>query len=412
MTGRDLLRQRRFRLLFAARTVSVFGTSFAPVAIAFGVLGLPGADARMLSVVLAAQAVPRLALMLFGGVIGDRFPRYRVLVGAEALSGAAFTVLAVAFLTGVTPLGLLVSCAVLAGTAAALFLPSLSGVVPDVVGPDDLQPANALLKLAADIARVGGLALGGGIVAWLGPGVALAVDAASYLLAAVLLAALRLPASVRSRGGGIWAELRVGWREFTSRRWLWLTIAAAAFINAASSAGFGVLGPVVARDRLGGAFAWSVVLAAYAAGMVGGVVVAMRVRPARPLVAAGLSAVLLGAPLLALGAGAPLVVVAGTALLAGVAFDVFGVLWETTVQQEVPAEVLSRVSAYQHLGAFGLGPVGLAVAGPVALVVGAGPTLLALVAIVTAAALLIAALPATRGLRRPETRVEDDRGRS
>ena len=143
----NLLRQRRFALLFAGRTISMFGNAFGPIAIAFGVLGLPGATPATLSAVLAGHAVPQVGLMLFGGVIGDRFPRHRVLVAAEALSGCAFAVLAAMLLTGWAPLPLLVGAAFVAGCASALLLPTLTGVMPEVV--DRHQTASSQRAVAA-----------------------------------------------------------------------------------------------------------------------------------------------------------------------------------------------------------------------------------------------------------------------
>jgi MFS family permease len=293
-----LLRRRRFALLFAGRTVSLFGTSFGPIALAFGVLALPGATPATVSVVLAGHAVPQLAFMLLGGVIGDRLARHRVLVTAQTMSGAAFTGLSVMLLTGWAPLPLLTACAVLAGSASALLLPALTSVVPEVVDATDLQPANALLRLGGNSAGVAGLALAGVAVAVLGPGVALAVNAATYLVAAGLLAGIGSATPIRLRAAPrqVLADLRVGFREFAARQWLWTTVVSAAFVNAGSAAAFGVLGPVLARERLGGAVPWSVILAAYTAGMLSSVVAALRLRPARPLLAAAAVTPLLAGP--------------------------------------------------------------------------------------------------------------------
>lgn len=400
--ARHLLRRRRFGALFAARMVSVLGNAFAPIAVAFGVLGLPGADAGTLAIVVAAQAVPQLVLLLVGGVLADRFRRDVLLIVSETVAGLAFGGLAIAFLTGFAQLGWLVTCAAFAGAASALMFPALAGVVPDLVPREELQAANALLALASNVSRVAGIAAAGAVVAVFGPGVALAVDAATYLLAAVLLSIIRLSHRTRTRRQSVLADLALGWREFTGRTWLWVTVVAAAFINAGSRAGFGVLGPVLAERRFGGAAGWSVVLGAYAVGTITGVVVAGRIRPRRPLYVAAWCATLLAAPFVALGLGAPLAVVVAAALISGVAFDVFGVLWQTTVQREVPGEVLSRVSAYEYVGAYALGPLGVALAGPVELAVGAEVGLLGAAVVLVGAALVVCATPDVRRLRSGE----------
>jgi MFS family permease len=380
----DLLRERRFGLLFAGRTVSMFGNAFGPIAIAFGVLALPGATPATLSVVLAGHAVPQLGLMLLGGVVGDRLPRHRVLVTAEALSGAAFAGLAAMLLTGWAPLALLTGCAFVAGSASALLLPALTGVVPEVVDADRLQPANALLRLGGNTANIGGIAVAGAAVALLGPGVALAIDATTYVVAAALLVGLR-PAAGRATPHTrpvaprrVLADLREGLREFAGRQWLWMVVVSAAFLNAGSAATFGVLGPVLARDRLGGAVPWSIILAGYTAGMLSSVLAALRIRPARPLRTAALVTPLLAAPLIALGSAAPLVVVVAAAFCAGAALNVFSVWWETTLQRQVPTDALARVTSCNYLIALSLRPVGIYLAGHAAAGWGAEPTTLAL----------------------------------
>ena len=82
----SVLRDRRFALLLCARTSSVLGSAFGPVALAFGVLALPGATATTLSIVTAAEAVSMVAFVLLGGVIADRFPRFQVMVASDVLA--------------------------------------------------------------------------------------------------------------------------------------------------------------------------------------------------------------------------------------------------------------------------------------------------------------------------------------
>ncbi|WP_196466199.1 MFS transporter [Planomonospora sp. ID91781] len=400
----DMLRDRRFSLLLAARTISVLGSSFAPVALAFGVLELPGATATTLSVVLTAEALPMVAFMLVGGVIADRFPRHRVMMAGEALNAAAFACLAAMLLTGWTPLPALVTASACSGIAMAVLFPALTGIIPDVVPADRLQTANALLGLGANSSRVAGLVLSGATVVLIGGGWALAVSAAMFATAAVLIAALRLTPAERTAGEGhsVLADLRDGWREFVSRQWLWVVVAQFSVLVMAVQAAHGVLGPLVATERLGGAFAWSMILAGEAVGMIGGVFIAMRLRPRRPILVATLLTAPTGLPYLLLGSGAPLWTIVVGAVVMGVCFDVFGVLWSTTMQREIPAESLSRVSSYDALGSLMFGPIGLLVAGPVAALIGPEPALLGCAAIVTLSAVAALLSPGVRGLRAPE----------
>ena len=404
----SLLRDRPFTLLLVARTLSMLGVAFGPVAIAFGVLGLPGSTATTLSAVLTAEALPMVGFMLVGGVVADRLPRHRVIAVSETANALAYAGLAAAMLTGHTPLPLLIALCAVSGTASALLYPALTGIIPDVVPPERLQTANALLGLGQNSARVAGTVLSGAAVALLGAGWALAASGATFAVSAVLATLLGRSLRGRARGGGgssMLADLRAGWHEFFSRQWLWVAVAQFSIVVLALQAAHGVLGPLLARDELGGAPAWSAVLAAQAFGMVVGVLLAMRVRPRRPIFVGVLLTFSAAAPSLLLGVGAPLWSAVAGAFLTGVCFDVFGVLWATTMQREVPPESLSRVASYDALGSLMLGPVGLMIAGPVAELAGVRPSLIGcavLMVLVTFAALLA---PGVRGLRAPDPRV-------
>ncbi|GAB3880991.1 hypothetical protein GCM10027612_09390 [Microbispora bryophytorum subsp. camponoti] len=233
---RDLgiLRDRRFALLLAARTISVLGTAFAPVALAFGVLGLPGATATTLSAVLTAEALPMVLFMLVGGVIADRLPRHRVMMAGESLNAAAYFCLAAMMLTGWTPLPALVTASAVSGIASAILFPALTGIIPDVVPADRLQTANALLGLGQNISRVAGLVLSGAAVVLLGSGWALTASGAMFTVAAVLIALLRLTPAERAAAAGTrcWPSCGTagasssrgsgcGWSSPSSRSWSW-----------------------------------------------------------------------------------------------------------------------------------------------------------------------------------------------
>jgi MFS family permease len=390
----------RLPVFIAARSVSVFGNALGPLALTFAVLGIPGATPAQLSLVLVCLALPRILLMPVGGLIGDRFRRDRILIAAELGGMAAYAAAAALVLTGRETVPWMALCAALTGTAAALLLPSLSGLMVDLIEPDRLQRANAALKLGTNSATVAGFACGGLLIAALGPGWALAADAATYGIAAGLLATLRLPGKVKPPPQQLAHRLREGWHEFVSRRWLWRVVLAAALINAAAGITFGIAGPLLAKQELGGAGAWSAVLAAYAVGMLTGVVLAGRIRTRHPLRVATLAAIGLGLPALALGSGAGLGLAIAGAVLAGIAFDVFGVLWETTVQREVPKEAISRVSAYEWLGAVGFGPVALVAGGLLAQWAGPRRTLLLMATIIFVAALAALLSPAVRTYER------------
>ncbi|MQY37098.1 hypothetical protein SRB17_51020 [Streptomyces sp. RB17] len=388
--GARLWRDRQFVLLVCARVISVLGNGFARVALAFAVLALPGGTAGRLSLVLACQAVPQSVFILAGGVIADRMSRSRLMVLADVLGAGAYAALASMVLSRHAPVAAMCLLAVVAGTATSLFAPAMDGLVPLVVAANRLQQANGLLRVGTNAALLLGLALSGMTVALVGAGWALALDAASFIVSAALTSRLGVDARPRRRASG-WADLREGWHEFASRQWLWVVVAQYAVVVAALNANVGVLGPLTAEQHLGGARAWSVIVAAQALGTVVGAGLAARVRVNRPLLAAVVCTFPAAVPIALLSAEAPVWLIATAMFGAGIASDVFGVLWATTVQREVPEQVLSRVSSYDWFGSLAFAPLGLLMAGPVAAAVGTSRALAgcaALVVLATVAALL------------------------
>jgi predicted MFS family arabinose efflux permease len=368
------------------------------VALGFAVLALPGATPGRLSLVLACQALPQLVFVLLGGVIADRLPRARLMVTADAVGAAAYAGLAALVLSGHAPLTALCALAVVAGTATALFSPAMDGLVPLVVPPDRLQRANGLLRVCTNTSLLLGLSLSGVVVAWLGAGWALAVNAASFVVSAVLTARLRVSARRRAKASSGWEDLKEGWREFTSRQWLWVVVAHSAVVVAGLNATIGVLGPLVAQEHLGGARAWSLIVAAQALGTVAGAGLAVRVRVERPVRLAVLATFPAALPIALLAASAPPWATAAAMCCSGVTTAVGAVLWSTALQREIPEEALSRVSSYGWFGALGFAPLGLLAAGPVAGALGIREALACCAALVVLAAAGALLSPQVRSL--------------
>ncbi len=400
-TTPSILRDRRFVLLFLARTASVLGSAFGPVALAFGVLSLPGATATTLSVVTAAEALSMVVFMLVGGVIADRLPRFRVMMTADLGAAAAWAGLAAMLITGWAPLWLMITASAFAGMMTALFYPAQTGVVPEVVPAALLQRANGVLRLGMNGARIGGFAVAGGAVALLGAGWAMAINAGLLLASALFTAFLRLPPSTSTpdAGGNVLRELRDGWQEFRSRQWLWVVVVQYSFVMMVLQAVIGVLGPVVATQRLGGSTGWSIVLGAESVGMLVGVALAIKAKPRYPVRLVVLLTIPLASMPLALGLGAPLAVAAAAAFVGGIALDLLVVMWDTTMQREIPIASLSRVSSYDALGSLVLGPVGLLLAGPAVVGIGAGRSLLVCATVTVVASVAALCSPGVRRLQ-------------
>ncbi|MDO0929580.1 MFS transporter [Streptomyces sp. TG1A-8] len=406
-SGRSALwLDQRFVLLASARTISVLGNGFARVALAFSVLALPGASPGKLSLVLACQSLPQLVFILLGGVIADRMSRSRLMAIADGVGAFAYAGLAAMTLARYAPLALMCALAVVAGLATALFAPAMDGVVPLVVPADRLQQANGLLRMSTNACLFLGLALSGVVVAWVGAGWALALNAISFVVSAVLTGRLRLPARP-VEASSVWTDLRAGWQEFTSRQWLWVVVAQCTAVVAVFSATLGVLGPLEAQQHLGGARSWSIIVAAQALGAIAGAGLAARVRVTRPILLAVLATFPAALPMVFLSISAPVWLIAAATFCAGVASDVFNVLWASTLQREVPEQVLSRVSSYDLFGSLAFAPLGLLAAGPVAQAVGSGTALAGCAIVVVLATLAALASPQVRALRRSTSPLQE-----
>ena len=390
------LHEREFRLLFAGQSVSLLGDGVVGVALAFAVLDLTG-SASDLGFVLAARTVPLVALLLAGGVFADRLSRRSVMVMADIARFTSQGLTAALLLSGRARVWEIALLQVVHGAATAFFNPASTGLVPMTISPERLQQANGIRALSMATATVVGPAVGGVLVATVGPGWAMAADASSFAISAAFLARLRLPAQDRLPAQSFVRELRAGWDEFRGRTWVWVFVTWAGLGNLGTAA-FSVLGAAIARESLGGARAWALIVAALGAGSIVGSMTALHAKLRRPLVSAALGLGTFALPTAALALALPAPVIAAGALFAGAASMLANTLWETALQQHIPTATLSRVSAYDWFGSMAFAPVGYAVAGAAGAAIGFSTTLWIVAAFFAFSAPVVAALPSVRDI--------------
>lgn len=381
----------------------MLGNAMAPIALAFAILGITHHSARDLGLVLAARTGALILFLLAGGVIADRLPRHMVMVGSSVLAGLSESATAALLLTGHARIAVLALLQVVNGGTAAFAFPASSAVVPQTVPAEVLRQANVVIRMGGNSTAIAGAALGGVVVAVAGPGWGIAIDAATFFVAAAMFAGIRVPRITAGKTGAkttsMVRELAEGWQEFWARTWLWVVVVQFAFINMADGAAFNVLGPVVAEQRLGGATAWGVIVAAQGAGLIlGGFVSAWR-RDKRPLLA-GNNALFLQLPMLGLlAAAAPLPLIAAAGVLAGVGIEIFGVRWVTTMQEQVPDALQSRMFAYDALGSFLFIPIGQILAGPLQDLLRTSGAIWAGAAVIAVAVIAVDCVPQVRHVR-------------
>ena len=397
------LQSPAFRWLLTGRTASTLGNSIAPFALAFAVLDLTGSTAD-LGIVVASRSVMNVGLLLYGGVLADRLPRRAVLLGSALASGVTQALVAVLVLSGSATVPTLALLSAVNGAVAGLGFPASASVLPQTVPPAALPQANAMLRIGLNSSAVLGAAVAGIVVAVVGPGWGIAVDAATFLLGALCYRRLRIDAAPPAARESTLHELRVGWREFVSRRWVWVVVAQAGVVNAATVASEGVLGPKVADQTIGRG-AYGVVLAVGAAGLVVGAVIALRVQPRRALRFGVLVLLLLVGPSLALALSPTVLALSVAFFVAAVSLDLFGVAWDISLQQNIPPERLARVYSYDALGSFVAIPLGQVLVGPLAESVGLRATLLGCAVAVVVPTLLALCEPQIRRLARCEPEI-------
>ena len=394
-----LLRLAAFRWLFLGRTVTSLGSAVAPIALGFAVLDLTG-SLTALGLVVASRSIAQVGVLLLGGVLADRWSRHIVLAGSQLLAAVAQAVVATVVLTGAATVPLLAALGVVNGAAAGSGFPATAALVPQTVPAAVLRRANAMSRLGVVTALIGGAALGGLLVAGAGPGWGLAISAATFAVAAACFLQIKIiggPGPVA--GDSVLADLREGWTEFCSRRWVVVVVSQYFVVNACFQGSLIVLGPAVADASFGRA-GWGMALATFNLGMVLGGLIAMRWQPRHALrwgVALGLVNVI---PLSVLASIPNAAAVAAAFLLLGVSIEQFVVAWDVSLQENVPTDRLARVYSYDALGSFSAIPLGQALLGPLAEAFGVKPVLLGCAGLIAAATLLALASKSVRSLER------------
>ena len=392
------LQEREFRLFFTGQLVSLLGDAVTPFALAWAVLDLTG-SARDLGFVIAANTAPLVIFLLVGGVFADRLPRRGVMLTADAARMAIQAATAALLLSHTARIWELIVLQALAGTGTAFFNPASTGLTPMTVSAGRLQEANALRGMSMGLTQFAGPALAGILIVTVGPGYALAIDAASFGFSALYLARLHLPQHVSLPPQSFGRDLLDGWRDFTARSWVWLVVVSASLGNMMSGAWL-VLAAVWIKNGHGGAGAWTAILVVSAIGGLAGGVAVLRLRPRRPLLVGSIAVIPNAAPMIVLALRLPWQVLIVTALVTGFGNMVFNTLWETTLQQHIPPASLSRVSAYDWFGSLLCEPLGVALAAVVAASIGMSQTLWIAAAVNLVAIAALLAAPSVRRLQR------------
>src|SRR5579863_1577650 len=367
---------RDFRFLLADRLIAPASVGFSMVGVSFAVLKATN-SATDLSYVLAAQIAPSLVFVLIGGVAADRFRAQRVIVAANLLMALGEGTFGILALAGDPPLWAMLGLEAVTGTGVALFYPASQALLPRIVPDGLLQEASAISRLVMNTGQMSGAAAAGLLVAAAGPGWALVLCGAGMVATVPMLLAIRAtrPVAAGVPGDGaparsMIAELREGWSEFRSHTWLWVIVAQFGVVMMAWYGAFSVLGPVVAREHLGGPAAWGAITAADALGLIAGGMAALRFTPRRPMLFVVLTGGAIAISPLSLAMVLPLPAVCAASFGLGVFVELMMVQWTVAMTRNIPPDKLARVSSYDVLGSVMAMPVGALIAGPLGTAIG------------------------------------------
>lgn len=395
-----VLRERNFRLLFLGRSTSALGDYFVPVALVFAVLKISHSAAD-LGYVLGVQALAQVLFLLIGGVVADRFPRRRLMMGADTFRGAGELILGFILIAGHPPVALIAVLGAAQGIGGALFSPAATGLTANVVPREHLQQANSLFQTAYAAAAVTRQAIAGVCVVTIGSGWAILADGVTFFINVVALAFINAEIPPRAKTTSMFADLKLGWVEFSSRKWIRTIILGATLFNLLYGA-YTVVGPVASLHLYDGAAMWATVSASAGFGAIaGGVIAAVLARRELPLSRA--------VPLIGLYALTPMMIalhldlaaVAVAAALGGAGLTAFSATWNTAVQKLVPEHLLSRVFSYDYFGSLVALPVGLALSGALIPALGIRPMLWIIAAVQVLTIAVVALSPSVRAVGKP-----------
>ena len=385
----QVLAQPFAKRFFVARFITNYGNGMSPIALAFGILALPNGSANLLGLVLGFTTAMFVVMAPFGGVIADKYGRARVVGLTDMAAGAVLLIQVAYFATGQVPVVVLLIVNGCYGLLWGIFWPAFTGIMPTIVPKEGLQKANAVNALVTNSGLVLGAASAGFLIDIYGAAITLGIDAATFLLSGVMVFTLRhLTPKLPASNNTMIDDLIHGWQVFISFRWIVIVVISFSFIVMCWAAAENILGPLIALEHFDGAKSWSIVIAAESVGLFVGAIIAIKIKLKYPIRFLQISTIAITFYILSLAKPQSLFVIAFCAFLFGIVLDLWSTLWYTAIHRKVPQEALSRVSSFDALGSLIFKPIGLAIAAPLAALMGRD-NLLYLLAFISVAAIVL-----------------------
>jgi MFS family permease len=360
------LRSRNFRLFWIGQVVSTMGTYLQIVAEGWLIYDMTSST-FLLGVLGFIGLLPVLPISFLGGLIIDRVPRRKLLMVTQTGLLLQATIFGLLVVTGYIQVWHIIFLDFLLGAFSAIDLPARQTFLMELVGKDDLASAIALSSVVGHVARVLGYAASGVLIATVGAGGAMLLNAATYLAPIVALSQIRVqdivPQAVRAPLG---AALSKGLQVFWKSPALLGTLGLMAVVGGLGSAIYGMM-PAFAEDVLkASSIGLGLLLTSAGLGSVLGTAVVARVgkdRRGRTLMVASFVLPLLS---IAFAFSRFMLVACFLLLVHGVVLLVLHAMANTLVQVNVPDQVRGRVMSIYFLLNAGGPKVGQTVIGGLA----------------------------------------------
>lgn len=376
------LKHRPFALLWAGQTTSRLGDSLHRIALAWWVLEKTGSAAAMGTVLVLTQ-IPLLIFLLIGGIVVDRFPRIRIMFISDVLSGLVVTFIAVFSWLDVLEIWHIYIASLLFGFVEAFFFPAYQAIIPQITPPDMLTSANSVNGLSRQATGIIGPAIGAALVVAGGTSLTFALDALSFFISALFVLPLlrdktletqsvekvsETPGSSKSMKETIKqgiVDLHQGFNVIMAIPWIWVTILIYGFVNMSEASPRAVAMPFLIKNDLGADVALLGIFGTvFSIGFVVGAILLGQFKRLRKRgLLAYLTPLIQGVLLLFFGFKFPIPILIASMFIYGFTFSVFGLIWNNTLQEMVPHEMLGRVYSIDALGSFVFMPIGFALAG-------------------------------------------------
>lgn len=383
MEGIKKLWNKNFSILLQGQFISDFGNAIFAVALGFWVLGMtkspamPEGNKALMGLVLACFALPRVLIGPFAGALADRVSRKWLIVLADFTRGVLYTLLGLTVFFRVFPFNAIFPVSLLIGACDGFFSPALSSAIPDIVPMDDLSKANSLRSISTTATQLVGNSLGGWLFAVFGAPVMILVNGVSFLYASVTQLFMKIPSARAAQKKHIFHEMLDGVRYAFGNKGLRLLIVCCMFINFFSIMGITLLTPLFDSTPGFGKERYGLMMGAFMAGAVLGMVVfsVIKVKPRRRAAIFGFSTLLMALCTVPIGFIYNVNWLFPLAAVTGVFNAVINMMIQTVLQVTVPAENRGKVFGIVGTISGALMPLAMAISGGVSQLAGTRPTI-------------------------------------